>query len=134
MILFNSSVLISELLLHGRKSDNMIRLLVSDLDGTLLTDEKTVSKTDQLALTKIIDAGINICFATGRNKKEVEFVMQGLDWNYHQVTQNGAQVYTAKNQLLQSSQFSPIDAKRLYQLVESFRLPIHVIMDAFVEW
>jgi Cof subfamily protein (haloacid dehalogenase superfamily) len=110
----------------------MIRLLVSDLDGTLLTNEKKVSKTDQIALKKLVDAGINICLATGRNKGEVEQVMQGIDLSYHQVNQNGAQVYTEKGQLLHSSQFSSQNATNLYHLIESFDLSAHVIIDAFL--
>jgi Cof subfamily protein (haloacid dehalogenase superfamily) len=111
----------------------MIRLLVSDLDGTLLTDEKKVSKADQIALKKLRDAGINICLATGRNNREVEQVMQGIGLSYHQVNQNGAQVYTEKGHMLHSSQFSSQNATNLYHLIESFDLSVHVIIDAFLE-
>jgi predicted mannosyl-3-phosphoglycerate phosphatase (HAD superfamily) len=73
MIFFNSSVLyiLKRFISRLRKSDDMICLLVSDLDGTLLTDDKNVSKADQIALLKLKEAGVHICLATGRNKAEI---------------------------------------------------------------
>ncbi|MCH5584161.1 HAD family hydrolase [Shimazuella sp. AN120528] len=110
----------------------MIRLFVSDLDGTLLTDEKTVSRTDQVALQKLKDAGIEICLATGRNRTEIEQVMQHLKLPYYQVTQNGAEVYGENGQLLHSSQFQPQTALVLFQLIQSFGIFVPIIIDAFL--
>lgn len=111
----------------------MIRLLVSDLDGTLLTDEKKICQTDQIALEKLQNAGISICFATGRNKAEIGTVMQNLQFNYHQVSQNGAQVYTANGQLLHSSHFHDQSALELYLFIQSLELNVPVIIDAFLD-
>jgi Cof subfamily protein (haloacid dehalogenase superfamily) len=109
----------------------MIRLLVSDLDGTLLTDEKTVSKTDRIALQKLKDAGIEICLATGRNRAEIEHVMKDIGLSFHQVTQNGAQVYAENGHMLHSTQFNAQTSLGLYQLIRSFR-SVPVIIDAFL--
>lgn len=107
----------------------MIRLFVSDLDGTLLTDEKKVSKTDRIALQKLKNAGIEICFATGRNRVEIEQVMQNIDLPYYQVTQNGAQVYGVEGEMLHSSQFEAQAALNLYRFIQSI-YSVPVIIDA----
>lgn len=111
----------------------MIRLFVSDLDGTLLTDDKKISRADRIALERLQNTGIELCFATGRNKAEIEKVMENLEFKYHQVSQNGAQVYTANGQLLHSSQFHDHSAFELYQFIRSFGLDVPVIIDAFLD-
>jgi hypothetical protein len=43
-----------------------IRMIVTDLDGTLLRDDKTVSERTQAALSRCRRIGIKVIFATGR--------------------------------------------------------------------
>jgi Cof subfamily protein (haloacid dehalogenase superfamily) len=110
----------------------MIRLLVSDLDGTLLTDDKKISQADKIALEKLQKAGIDICFATGRNKEEIKNVMRDLEFHYHQVSQNGAQIYSANGTLLHSSSFQGYTGLELYQFIRSLGFDVPVIVDAYL--
>lgn len=43
------------------------KIIVLDLDGTLLNDEKIISKKDEIILKKLHSKGIQIVIATGRN-------------------------------------------------------------------
>ncbi len=111
----------------------IIQLFVSDLDGTLLSEEKTVIPRDKLALEKLLENGINICLASGRNELEIAKSIGGVYRTYHRISQNGAQIYTSDGQLLQSKLFEGDFAYQLYKTVESYQLPIHVIVDSVVE-
>lgn len=41
-------------------------MVALDLDGTLLTSDKTISKGNELALKTIHDAGVKVVLCTGR--------------------------------------------------------------------
>ena len=44
-----------------------IKMIVTDLDGTLLRGDKTVSDRNRLALSRCRELGIKVIFATGRS-------------------------------------------------------------------
>lgn len=130
---YYSSVFVEYFLLKlPIRGDRMFRLLVTDLDGTLLTADKQVSKRDQRALRRLQHTGISLCLATGRNKMEVADVMRDMDDSYHQVTQNGAQVFTDNGQVLCAHYFHPTEALMLYRWIASLELYTRVIVDATV--
>ena len=58
-----------------------IRLLVTDLDGTLITDEETISEENLRALHQVRDMGLYIAFCSGRDPKSVSdiAIASGLD-------------------------------------------------------
>ncbi len=45
----------------------MIKMIITDLDGTLLRDDKTVSERNRLVLSRCRAMGIKVVFATGRS-------------------------------------------------------------------
>jgi Cof subfamily protein (haloacid dehalogenase superfamily) len=54
-----------------------LRLLALDMDGTLLTSEKTVSRQTQEALCRLADRGVALAFCTGRNADEALWSLGG---------------------------------------------------------
>lgn len=97
----------------------MIKLLVSDLDGTLLTREKTVKKIDQEALKKAKANNIDICLASGRMDNEINSVMNLLGETYHRISQNGAFVRTKDQQEIHTVTFDSETAAFIYENVLS---------------
>lgn len=83
----------------------MIKLIVSDLDGTLMQKDHTVRLEDQEALRRAIDSGIIIAFASGRMYPEIRHVMEHVGLQVHAVSQNGAYVHTADTNLLRHDSF-----------------------------
>ena len=51
-----------------------IKLIALDLDGTLLTSQKTIDEQTKQKLKQAMDAGISIVIATGRDKGGIDFV------------------------------------------------------------
>jgi len=71
------------------------KLIVSDLDGTLLNNHKEISAETKRTLQKCRDAGILIAYATARPVRGVEFVTNSFKPDYL-INHNGA-VYSFKD-------------------------------------
>jgi 5-amino-6-(5-phospho-D-ribitylamino)uracil phosphatase len=55
------------------------RLIVLDLDGTLLSPTGEVTPRTKAAIRRALDAGLLVCFATGRNWTESRDVLDALE-------------------------------------------------------
>jgi hypothetical protein len=53
-------------------------MIVTDLDGTLFRDDKTVSKRTQDALARCREAGVKTVYATGRGRSSLHLIPGGL--------------------------------------------------------
>lgn len=71
----------------------MIKMIASDLDGTLLLDSRTVSARNRMALTRAAASGIEVVIASGRvltSLPESVFRIPGVRYA---ITSNGAAIY-----------------------------------------
>lgn len=100
----------------------MIRLFVTDLDNTLLNNEKEVSRNDRKALEKLMTEGVMVCLASGRSDHELVKVMTDLQAQYHRISQNGAYIRTPEGKHLRSTVFEGDLAKRIYEVAEEKNL------------
>ncbi|MCZ8518360.1 MULTISPECIES: HAD family hydrolase [Paenibacillus] len=84
----------------------MIKLIVSDLDGTMLLHEERKARQEDLdALKEAAASGLVIAFASGRMHPEIQAVMELFGLRTHSISQNGAYVHTSDGRLVQSSAF-----------------------------
>ena len=83
---------------------NKIKLIASDLDGTLLTSQKEITPRLQKALTSIHEMGIFFVPSTGRPFAALPTCVKELPFLKYVITSNGAAVYDAeqKQNLFQS--------------------------------
>lgn len=91
----------------------MIRMIVTDLDGTLLRKDKTISEYTASIFQRCSNNGIKIVFATARPIRAVKM----LKLSFHSdasVYHNGA-VITIGNELIQETGISYVSAKVLLQ-------------------
>jgi len=68
------------------------RVLVVDIDGTFLNSAKAVSPAVRTALIAAREAGIHVCFATGRMFEAVSHWVSDLGLTAPQIANNGADV------------------------------------------
>jgi len=78
----------------------MIKLIASDMDGTLLNDKMQVSDGNAQAIRDAKAAGIEFMVATGRGLTEAQPLLAAQDLHPAFITLNGAQVYDEANQLV----------------------------------
>lgn len=69
----------------------MVKLLVLDLDKTLVRDDGTISKKDEESIKKCVDCNIIVSIISGRNTESIEPVVKQLDlYGYKHIGVNGA--------------------------------------------
>jgi len=87
-----------------------IKMIVTDLDGTLLRDDKTVSKLSKETLHRCREFGTKIVFATGRGRSGEHIVP--LEYFDGQIVNNGALAYAGNslvyNRLIQCEMARPL--------------------------
>ncbi|WP_079908390.1 HAD family hydrolase [Paenibacillus sp. 32352] len=106
----------------------MIKLIVSDLDGTLLQKGHHIHDRDRKAVHKALESGLSVCFASGRMYPEIRHVMGELELEVHAVSQNGAYVHTSDRHLIRHDTFETSLIKEL--AVAALDLPLITVMCA----
>ena len=76
-----------------------VKIVASDLDGTLLTPNHQLSDFTKLTLKKLHDQGYTFIFATGRHHVDVSGIRQIAGIPAYMITSNGARVHDQNNQL-----------------------------------
>jgi 5-amino-6-(5-phospho-D-ribitylamino)uracil phosphatase len=74
-----------------------IRLLVTDLDGTLLDRKGQVSARNLEAIRRLQDSGVEVVPATGRSLPECDHVLDHINHEGHAITAGGALVHDARD-------------------------------------
>lgn len=64
-------------------------LYVTDLDGTLMRDDKSISGTTAAIINKLIDQGMLITYATARSKKSASVITRDIHFKIPVITLNG---------------------------------------------
>ncbi len=81
----------------------MIKLVVTDLDGTLLNSKREISKKNQETIKKLQESGCMICFASGRPYQGIDKYAKEVNLSNTQsylITNTGANVYDYSNHKL----------------------------------
>lgn len=113
-------------------------LIVLDLDGTLLTDEKTISLKTKNTLAKAQAQGHQVMIATGRPFRASKHIYKELGLNTPIVNFNGAYIHHPLNNNY-STKHSPIELSTVTDIVESLQpfqlsnIIAEVIDDIYVE-
>ena len=100
----------------------MIKLIAIDLDGTLLHEDKTLSKGNIEALHRAHEAGYDIVICTGRPLAGVRPIFEEIglpDGNYYMIINNGCTTLSTKNwEIIGKEELSLEDMHRLHVLTE----------------
>ncbi|WP_431035103.1 Cof-type HAD-IIB family hydrolase [Streptomyces sp. P6-2-1] len=101
------------------------RLVATDLDGTLLRSDDTVSPRTRAALVAAAEAGAPHLIVTGRAVPWTKKVLEELDYQGLAVCAQGAQVYdAAAGRLLTSVTLERGLARRAIELIEDVTGPL----------
>ncbi|YAR63193.1 HAD family hydrolase [Bacillus cytotoxicus] len=83
----------------------MIKMFVSDIDGTMMRHGGLIDKEDIAALRDLAEHNIILCFASGRLDNEIADLMKEVGTHFHRISVNGVFVYTHENKQLLSATF-----------------------------
>ena len=70
-----------------------MRIVVSDLDGTLLQGHSNVGDYTIDVVRKLIDSGVEFVIASGRGRQGIEFLIEKIDRKVYAICNNGANIY-----------------------------------------
>lgn len=96
----------------------MIKLIVSDLDGTLLDETIKVRDHDIEMIHHALEQGITFCLASGRKDSDIVAVSEMIQRSFHRISQNGAFIIMEDQTDLHSNVFDPVIAKKLYEYIK----------------
>ena len=107
---------------------NDIKLIVLDLDGTLLNSKKELSPGNFAALEAAAAKGIYVVPCTGRFFKAMPECIRSLPFLHYAITINGAEIYDVQaDKALYTAPITPEQADRIFAVLDT--LP--VIYDCF---
>ncbi len=98
-------------------------LYISDLDGTLLQGDATLSENARKKLTAMLSHGLAFTVATARTAYSVEPILAGLPLKYPLILQNGAVLYDPSTKKYCHAAIIPPQAiKAIFDLLEAYNL------------
>jgi len=109
------------------------KLLAIDMDGTLLNDNKKISKENILAIKKAKQMGIKIVIASGRTIEGIEKYLEKLDLisddNYCVVCSGAVVMNNTKEKVIQCKPLSYEEFKYIFNLVKKLHITLNMYSD-----
>mgnify|MGYP002713413243 CR=1 FL=1 len=106
----------------------MIKLITIDVDGTLVTPLKRLTKTNITAINKARDAGVHIALASGRPYSGMKALVNKLNLNQEgnfTICQNGSYIFdNFTHEPISGTYQNPIDLKIIDDLLKDFNVQI----------
>jgi len=111
-------------------SRGTVRMIATDLDGTLLHSDGTVSARSRRAIESAAQAGIAIVFVTGRPPRWLTEVAEATGHTGIAVSANGAVLYDLHTeQILQAHTMSPDELAVLTSELRTAFPPVHFAVE-----
>lgn len=106
-----------------------IRLIATDIDGTLLDSQGQLPEANALALKEAADRGIEIVIVTGRRFHAAQTIAEKLPCEVHLIVSNGALVKSTSGETHLRSLLPIETARRVIEATGEFRQYQGVIFD-----
>lgn len=104
------------------------KLILTDLDGTLLRDDKSLSSANRQALERAAAQGAGVVIATGRFLGGVPRELLDMPFLRYFILMNGAQVYDRREErVLYRAELDMATAERVFDLLE----PLDASVDCY---
>ncbi|SHJ90270.1 Cof-type HAD-IIB family hydrolase [Tepidibacter formicigenes] len=106
------------------------KLIVTDMDGTLLSDHKEISEENKRALKKAQDMGINVAIATGRIYTSAKYYAKLLGLDTPIIACNGAIIREEKTgNTLYENVISIEDSLKVFDICNKYDIYYHFYND-----
>jgi Cof subfamily protein (haloacid dehalogenase superfamily) len=99
-----------------KMSKRKIKVVISDLDGTLLNSEHIISDYTKSVFQELHQQDYLIIVATGRHHMDAMAIIDSLDFPVYLVTSNGARIHSPQKELLYSLNIDGESVKSILSL------------------
>lgn len=96
------------------------KLVALDMDGTLLNEQTEISAENAAWIAKAQEAGVIVCFSTGRGFDSALPFAESLGLQTPMITVNGGELWSNPHVLHKRTELSPVYAKRLHELAKQY--------------
>ena len=104
----------------------MIKLIASDMDGTLLNSDHTISEGNIEAIRKAQELGVKLTIATGRSYDQVKPIADKFNLNCEFILMNGAEYRNEQGEILESITIGKDKLKDIIEIMEKEDLSIEI--------
>jgi hypothetical protein len=112
----------------------LIKLVVSDIDGTLVTSSGQISPATRKEIARVIAAGVHFGVASGRPTRRVRAVLEGLGVTVPIISSNGAVIEDlVTGEIIYSLHLEHALARRVLQVAADYPL-MGVFVDTASGW
>mgnify|MGYP005764367385 FL=1 len=112
---------------RGRKVNSRFRLAAADMDGTLLNQERKITKRTQEVIKQVIEQGVYFVPATGRAVNALPVELRSIKGVRYGIFSNGGTVYDLQEErTVYTNHFDPKRALELIRQLRPFDLMISV--------
>ncbi|UOR13337.1 Cof-type HAD-IIB family hydrolase [Halobacillus amylolyticus] len=98
----------------------MIKLFITDLDGTLLGMDHYIKQKDIDSFYLLMNHNVELAVATGRMEHEIAEVLRRMELKGHRISQNGAFVYGQDDLLIHSETFTKTTADHVIATIQDY--------------
>lgn len=96
--------------------NNMLQAVITDLDGSLLGDDKEIGAEDLATIARLKEMGIPVFIATGRHQAICRCYARQIGTDYPTITSNGGLLYDfSKEEILGADYLLPQDVTALQE-------------------
>ncbi len=97
--------------------NNKIKMILLDMDGTLLNSKSKISPNTKIVLKKLIDDRYKIVIATGRSYGEAKMLTKDIP-NLAYITTNGSHITDFKGEVIFNNPINHQDAVSILEIIE----------------
>ena len=109
----------------------MIKVIASDMDGTLLDENHMLTDRTAKAIKKAQDVGIHFIIATGRGYMSAMPLLKEKEIDCDYVAASGAEVRNSKGEIIQRNAMKKEDYIMAYELLEKYHLLYTIETDEY---
>lgn len=107
----------------------MIKLIVSDMDGTLLNRNHQISKGNLEAIRKAEENGIRFAIATGRAYSDVKPLLDENNLTCECILSNGAEYRDENGNILEEVAIEKDSARKIINMIQKDGLSVEIYTD-----
>lgn len=107
----------------------MIKLIVSDMDGTLLNRNHQISKGNLEAIRKAEENGIHFAIATGRAYSDVKPLLDENNLTCECILSNGAEYRDENGNVLEEVAIEKDSARKIINMIQKDGLSVEIYTD-----